>query len=63
MAPDRKATAGAPRWVKVFGSFAILVLLFGVLMLTGIGGIHGHWRHMLSGIGLGGYLPPDGGQR
>jgi hypothetical protein len=36
--PDRGSTASTPRWVKVCGSIAlVLVLLFGILHLTGRG--------------------------
>ena len=46
MSPDREATTGAPRWVKVFGIVAlVLVLLFVILHLTG--------------RGLGGHKPPS----
>ncbi len=39
---DRELTAGTPRWVKVFGIIAIiLVLLFVLLHLTGRG-LGGH---------------------
>jgi hypothetical protein len=38
--------AGTPRWVKVFGVVALVVLLlFVVLLLTGRGGDHGPGRH------------------
>ena len=43
--PDRGSTTGTPRWVKVFGIIVIvLVLLFGILHLTGnsLGGPGGH---------------------
>jgi hypothetical protein len=47
--PGRESTAGTPRWVKVFGVIAlVLVLLFVILMLTGRGGGHGPGRHALS---------------
>jgi len=42
--PDREAPPRTPRWVKVFGIIAIiLVLLFVILHLTGNGfsGLHG----------------------
>ena len=40
--PGRNSTTGSPRWVKVFGIIAlVLVLLFVVMMLTG----HGPGRH------------------
>ena len=36
----------APRWVKAFGlTVLILVLLFVVLQLAGVGGQHGPGRH------------------
>lgn len=36
-----------PRWVKVFGITAlVLVLLLGIIMFTGIGGEHGPGRHI-----------------
>ncbi len=52
--PNREATTGTPRWVKVFGIIAlVVVLLVVVVALTGSGG-HGPSRHEPSG-GLGGY--------
>jgi len=40
--PDRGSTPGTPRWVKVFGLIAIiLVLLFVILHLIGLG-LGGH---------------------
>jgi hypothetical protein len=55
-----------PRWVKVFGIIAlILVLLVAIMMFTGIGGDHGPGRHIPSGDAVetpssdpGGYTPP-----
>lgn len=49
--PDRRLSTGAPRWVKVFGIIAIiLVLLFVVLHLSGHGfGSHG-MNHMEHGV-------------
>lgn len=39
-----------PRWVKVFGIiFIVLVVLAGIILITGIGGEHGPGRHMPSG--------------
>lgn len=39
-----------PRWVKVMGIiFIVLVLLAGIILITGIGGEHGPSRHMPSG--------------
>jgi hypothetical protein len=50
--PDRGSTTGVPRWVKVFGIIAlVLVVLFAVLLLTGRGGNHGPGRHSSGGVG------------
>lgn len=39
---------GTPRWVKVFGIVVlVLVLLFVVVQVTGVGGPHGPGRHAL----------------
>ncbi len=36
-----------PRWVKVLVLSALaLVTIAGIVMVTGIGGTHGPWRHM-----------------
>lgn len=36
-----------PRWVKIVGITAlVLVLLVGVMLLTGMGGNHGPGRHL-----------------
>ncbi len=41
---------GTPRWVKIFGIIAlVLVLLVGIILLTGVGGTHGPRRHLPSG--------------
>lgn len=49
---------GTPRWVKVLGGIAIvLVLLVGTALLTG-GGSHGPGRHTPSGD-AGGPTPPS----
>jgi hypothetical protein len=51
-------TGSTPRWVKVFGIIVIvLVLLFVVLKVTGLGGRHGPGRHTPSGD-AGGQTPP-----
>jgi hypothetical protein len=48
--PGRGSTRRLPRWVKVLGiSIGILVLLFVVLRLAGVGGQHGPGRHTSSG--------------
>jgi hypothetical protein len=45
-APDRESTGGTPRWVKVFGIVAlVVVLLFVILMLVKGPGGHGPGRH------------------
>ena len=45
-----------PGWVKIVGIIAlVLVLLVGIMLLTGIGGDHGPSRHLPSG----GYTPPS----
>ena len=44
--PAHGSTTGTPRWVKVLGTFAIvLVVLAGVMLLTGGPGGHGPSRH------------------
>jgi hypothetical protein len=52
--------AGAPRWVKVFGIVALVViLLFVVLLVTGRGGEHGPGRHgMSTGVAAHGQQQP-----
>jgi hypothetical protein len=49
--PDSNGDTGTPRWVKVFGIIAlVVVLLFLIMMFTrGPGGRHGPSRHMRSG--------------
>ncbi len=48
-----------PRWVKIVGIVAlVLVLLVGIMLLTGVGGDHGPGRHMPS-VGAGD-TPPSG---
>ena len=47
---DTANDTGTPRWVKVFGIIAIvLVLLVGFILITGVGGPHGPGRHSPSG--------------
>ena len=46
--PSPGSTMGTPRWVKVVGIIAVvLLLLLGIMML--IGGEHGPGRHVPSG--------------
>jgi len=57
--PDHGSTTSTPRWVKIFGITAlVLVLLVGIMLLTGVGGSHGPGRHLPSG-GAGGYTSPS----
>jgi hypothetical protein len=47
---DRSPYPGTPRWVKVFGIIAlVLVLLIVIALVTGLGGPHGPGRHSPSG--------------
>lgn len=49
--PNEDQPPGMPRWVKVAGTIAIiLVLLFVILKLTGIGGEHRPGRHLSGGM-------------
>jgi hypothetical protein len=48
--PDRDPTAGTPRWVKVFGAVALLIVLLLIVAML-LGGEHGPGRH-LSPAGL-----------
>lgn len=51
--PTEDRPPSTPRWVKVSGIIAIvLVLLFVILKLTGVGGDHGPGRHMQSSTGI-----------
>ncbi len=57
-------TTGTPRWVKVSGIIAlVLVLLFVVVMLTGLGGNHGPRRHTKADDISGGHTGPPHGVR
>ncbi len=43
---DRGSSYSTPRWVKVFGIIAlVLVLLIAIVLITGLGGEHGPGRH------------------
>ncbi len=53
--PDRGSPPSTPRWVKVFGIIAlVVVLLVAIMLISG----HGPGRHM-HGADLGGYTPPS----
>lgn len=50
MAPGSASTTGTPRWVKVFGIIALVVIALFVIALLGGGGAgHGPGRHTSSG--------------
>lgn len=44
--PNSEEFAGAPRWVKVFGAIAIVVIALFVILLIAGGGGHGPGRHL-----------------
>jgi hypothetical protein len=56
--PDRASTTGTPRWVKVFGIVALIVVVLFVVLFVFGGGGHGPGRH--SSSGLGGHAPLSG---
>jgi hypothetical protein len=56
--PGRELTPGIPRWVKVFGIVAlVLILLVVIILVTGVGGEHSPGRHIPSS-GAGAQTPP-----
>ena len=57
--PDDFTTTGAPRWVKVSGIIAAVLVLLIVIVMLASGGRHGPGRHLRSGEG-GGQRPPSG---
>lgn len=60
---DNLSTTGTPRWVKVFGVVAlVVVVLFIGLMIFG-GGEHGPGRHTPSGDAGGNRLPIERGMQ
>lgn len=51
--PNPSAYPGIPRWVIVSGIIvAVLLVLLGVVMFTGLGGHHGPGRHMAMGMAI-----------
>lgn len=47
---DTRGAPATPRWVKLFGIIAIVVvLLIGFILFSGLGGPHGPQRHGASG--------------
>ncbi|MCX6024560.1 MAG: hypothetical protein NTZ05_23075 [Chloroflexi bacterium] len=62
MGPDRGSPPPTPRWVKVSGIVAlVLILLVGIMLMTGLGGNHGPGRHMPSSNPTGYILPVERG--
>ena len=43
--PDHESAAGTPRWVKIFGAIALVVVVFFLVVLLMRGGEHGPGRH------------------
>jgi hypothetical protein len=54
-------TAGTPRWVKVFGIIALVVLMLVVVMLIAGRSGHGPGRHAPGGVGAAGHSGPAPG--
>jgi hypothetical protein len=52
---DGGSTTGTPRWAKIFGIVALVVIVLFVVLLL-VGGPHGPGRHMDGGTG--GPTPP-----
>ena len=46
--PALGSTAGAPRWVKVLGIMALVLVMVAVVLLLAGGGSHGPGRHISS---------------
>ena len=57
--PDDFVPTGAPRWVKVSGIIAIVLMVLVLVVMLASGGRHGPGRHLRSGDG-GGHGPPSG---
>ncbi len=59
--PEGGSTVGTPRWVKVSGIVVVvLVVVFVILQLLGVGGRHGPARHTPAGDTPGGPTPTSG---
>ncbi len=43
--PDRESSAGMPRWVKVIGILALVVVLLFVILMFGGGHDASNWSH------------------
>lgn len=54
---DHGATESTPRWVKAFGSIALILVFAFVVLQFVVGGGHGPGRHVPSGEGGGGTPP------
>jgi hypothetical protein len=48
--PEPEEVPGTPRWVKVFGAVALVVIVLFVVLLVAKGGEHGPGRHGLPGV-------------
>jgi hypothetical protein len=60
--PDSDARYRTPGWVKLFTIMAVVVvLLIGVILITGLGGPHGPQRHGPGGSGPGAHPVAVGG--
>ena len=57
--PHDFVPTGAPRWVKVSGIIAAVLVLLVLIVMLASGGRHGPGRHLRSGDG-GGHAPPAG---
>jgi hypothetical protein len=55
--PGRELTPGMPRWVKVFGIVALVLVLLVIIMMFASGGSHGPGRH-IPFSDASGYIPP-----
>jgi hypothetical protein len=54
---DQPPYPGIPRWVKVFGIIALVLVLLVIIMMFAGGGSHGPGRHLPSGD-AGSQMPP-----